>query len=187
MRPLKDALPPAGDKVLYVFYDFETTQNTRYTDAANLHVLNLVYVQQFCSRCEDQGYVVDCVRCGRRKYSFWEDPAGELLSYLTEPHPWANGIVAIAHNANALDLHFILNRAILLKWKPELIMNRLKIMCTRSVRNVSDLWPGKRNWLTLSVGHLITLKVVPLGLHTLLPAVPPLLEACRKSIFRNGV
>ena len=58
---------------------------------------------------------------------------------------------------------------------------------TRSVRKVSDLWPGKRNWLTWSVGHLITLKVVPLGLHTLLPAVPPLLEACRKSLFRNGV
>jgi hypothetical protein len=58
---------------------------------------------------------------------------------------------------------------------------------TWSVRKVSDLWPGKRNWLTWSVGHLITLKIVPLGLHTLLPAVPPLLEACRKSLFRNGV
>ena len=58
---------------------------------------------------------------------------------------------------------------------------------TWSVRKVSDLWPVKRNWLTWSVGHLITLKVVPLGLHTLLPAVPPLLEACRKSLFRNGV
>ena len=58
---------------------------------------------------------------------------------------------------------------------------------TWSVRKVSDLWPGKRNWLTWSVGHLITLKVVPLGLHTLFPVVPPLLEACRKSLFRNGV
>ena len=61
------------------------------------------------------------------------------------------------------------------------------IRFTWSVRKVSDLWPAKRNWLTWSVGHLITLKVVPLGLHTLLPAVPPLLEACRKSLFRNGV
>ena len=58
---------------------------------------------------------------------------------------------------------------------------------TWSVRKVSDLLPRKRNWLTWSVGHLITFKVVPLGLHTLLPAVPPLLEACRKSLFRNGV
>jgi len=32
MRPLKDALPPAGDKVLYVFYDFEMSQYTEYLD-----------------------------------------------------------------------------------------------------------------------------------------------------------
>ena len=54
---------------------------------------------------------------------------------------------------------------------------------TWSFRNVSDLWPGKRNCLTWSFGHLITLKVVPLGLHTLHPAVPPLMEACRKTSF----
>jgi len=55
------------------------------------------------------------------------DTVGELLSYLTEPHPWANKTVAIAHNAKAFDLLFF-NRAIMLKWKPELIMNGLKIM-----------------------------------------------------------
>jgi len=36
--------------------------------------------------------------------------------------------VAIPHNAKAFDLHFILNRAIILKWKPELITNGLKII-----------------------------------------------------------
>jgi hypothetical protein len=35
--------------------------------------------------------------------------------------------VAIAHNSKAFDAEFILNRAILLKWKPELILNGLKI------------------------------------------------------------
>jgi len=95
MRRLKDALPPAGEKVLYVFYDFETTQNTEYTDEANLHVHNSVREQQFCSRCEDEEDVVDYVRCGRRKHTFWEDPVGDLLSYLTKPRPWANKIVAI--------------------------------------------------------------------------------------------
>ena len=53
MRLLKDALPPAGDEVLYVFYDFETSQNIEYADEAKLHVPNLVCLQQFCSRCED--------------------------------------------------------------------------------------------------------------------------------------
>jgi len=49
MAHLKDALPPAGDKVLYVFYDFETSQNTEYAEEAKLHVPNLVCVQHFFS------------------------------------------------------------------------------------------------------------------------------------------
>ena len=36
--------------------------------------------------------------------------------------------MAIGNNAKAFDLHFILNWAIILKWKPELITNGLKII-----------------------------------------------------------
>jgi len=54
-----------------------------------------------------------------------------MLTYLSEPCPWADKIVAIAHNAMAYERHFILNRAILLKWKSELIMNGLKIICMK--------------------------------------------------------
>jgi hypothetical protein len=56
---------------------------------------------------------------------------GDILSYLCESRPWAEKIVVTAHNAKAFDLHFILNRAILMKWQVELIMNGLKIMCMR--------------------------------------------------------
>ena len=80
MRPMKDALPPVRDKVLYVFYDFETRHNTDYVDEAKLHVINLVCAQQFSSRCEDVEDACDCVRCGRRRLSFWRNPVGELLS-----------------------------------------------------------------------------------------------------------
>jgi hypothetical protein len=66
-----------------------------------------------------------------RGNTFWEDPVGELLTYLCEPRSWANKVVAIAYNAKAYDLHFILNRAIILKWQPELIMNGKKIMCMK--------------------------------------------------------
>jgi len=44
MRPLKDELPSDGCKVLYVFYDFETTQNTKYSEKATLHVPDLACV-----------------------------------------------------------------------------------------------------------------------------------------------
>ena len=45
MRTLKDDLPSADGKLLYVFYDFETTQNTEYTEKAKVHVPNLVCLQ----------------------------------------------------------------------------------------------------------------------------------------------
>jgi len=131
MKPLNDVLPDASDKVLYVFYDFETTQNTKYFDKTTPHIPDLVCVLQFCTQREDAENCRDCVRCGQRKHSFWDDPVGYMLTYLCKPRPWANKNVAIAHNAKAFDLHFILNRAIMLKWKPELIMSGLKIMCMK--------------------------------------------------------
>jgi len=71
---------------------------------------------------------IDRELCGSNRHSFWDDPLGDLLTNLCESRPWANKIVAIAHNAKAYDLHFILNRAIMLKCKPELITNGLKII-----------------------------------------------------------
>ena len=38
-------------------------------------------------------------------------------------------VIAIAHNAKGFDAHFILDRAILLKWTPKLILNGQKIAC----------------------------------------------------------
>ena len=43
---------------------------------------------------------------------FWDDPVGDLQTYVFERRPWANKTIVIAHNANAFDLHFLLNRAI---------------------------------------------------------------------------
>ena len=56
------------------------------------------------------------------------DPVGDLLTYLCEPRTWVKQIIAIAHNAKAFDLHFILNRAVLLKWRLELVMSGQKII-----------------------------------------------------------
>jgi hypothetical protein len=56
---------------------------------------------------------------------------GDVLSYLCESRPWVEKIIVIAHNAKTSDLHFILNRAILMKWQVELIMKGMKIMCMR--------------------------------------------------------
>jgi hypothetical protein len=77
--------PVSKENVLFVFYDFDTTQDTKYSEKATVHVPNLVCVQQFCSQCESTEDVEkDCSRCGRRIHSFWQDPVGDFLSYLCE-------------------------------------------------------------------------------------------------------
>jgi len=52
MQPLKNELP-CSDDVLFVFYDFETTQDTKFSENANEHIPLLVCIQHFCShvRC----------------------------------------------------------------------------------------------------------------------------------------
>jgi hypothetical protein len=113
-----------------VFYDFETTQETKVSDSATVHIPNLVCLQQFCSLCEKEPDIdVDCVLCDRRRQSFFDYPVGDLLTYLCKQRPWCEKVVAIAHDAEGFDAQFFLERAILLKCNPELILNGLKIIC----------------------------------------------------------
>jgi len=168
MQPLKNELPSADD-VLFVFCDFETTQDAKISETAKLHVPILICVQQFCTACEmqDEDDERDCARCGKRRHSFFEDPVGDLLSYLCEPRPWCKKVVAIPHNAKAFDSQFILNRATLLKWIPELILNGLKIVRRSTIFNfwiryptcpcLCASCPRHLGWCRLSRGIPITL------------------------------
>ena len=53
---------------------------------------------------------------------------GDLLTHLCEARPLVRQVIAIAHNAKSIDVHFILSRAVLLKWRPELVMSGQKII-----------------------------------------------------------
>jgi len=87
MVPLSDRAP-RSDRELYISYDFETTQDTKFGDASFEHVPNLVCVQQFCAMCEKYlGIDEDCQKCGKRKHSFWTDPVGDLISYTFKSRP----------------------------------------------------------------------------------------------------
>ena len=108
MRPLLN-VPVSNEHVLYVFDYFEMTQYTKRSDRKNEHVPNIVYLQQFCSKCENISDIEQhCIQCGDLIHSYWDDPVGDMLSYLCESRPWVQKIVVIAHNAMAFDLHFIL-------------------------------------------------------------------------------
>jgi hypothetical protein len=77
MAPLTPEQPSSG-KVLYVFYDFETTKDIRFSDTATVHVPKLVRVQKFHTRCESEPDIErECEQCGK-KNTFWEDPVGDL-------------------------------------------------------------------------------------------------------------
>ena len=81
MRPLKNE-PPKSENVLFVFYDFETTQDTQLTASATVHIPNNVCIQQFCALCEKEpDSDVDCVRCGTRRHALSDDPVGDLLAF----------------------------------------------------------------------------------------------------------
>jgi hypothetical protein len=70
MRPLVKELP-RSDNVLFVFYDFETTQDTKISDSTSVHIPDLVCFRQFCARCEMEPDIhLDCVQCGRRRHWF---------------------------------------------------------------------------------------------------------------------
>jgi len=135
-----------------VFYYFGTTQDTRISDSATLHVPNLVCLQQFCSQCEMLADIdTDCERCGRRRHSFCEDPVGDLPSHLSEPRPWCERVIAIAHNARGFDARFILDRDILLKWTPKLILNGQKII-SMTIHHVTFL--GSISFLPMALRKL---------------------------------
>jgi hypothetical protein len=90
---------------------------------------------------------VDYRMCVIRKHSFCTDPVGDLISYTFKYRPWADGIVTIAHNAKAFDLHFVLNRLVWVKRLPELlIMNGQNIICSKE-ENVA--WLDSLNYLAM--------------------------------------
>jgi len=73
MATLKNELPRSGN-ARFVFYDFETIQDTKVAELASLHVPNLVSLKSFvhnviCCPTEE-----DCERFGKRKHSSWDDP-----------------------------------------------------------------------------------------------------------------
>jgi hypothetical protein len=152
-----------------VFYDFKTTQYTKFSEIATQHVPNFVCLEQFCSQCENESDTnVDCRRCGKRMHSFFDDPVRDLLTYFCRPRAWCEKVVAVAHNAKAFDTQFILDRAIFLNSVTQVIINDLKVVFLRvkhlTFMTVPHIWlchyascPKPSAWSQNSPGTLITL------------------------------
>lgn len=75
MQSMKNVLP-SNEGVLYEFYDFRPHRIHEYPKE---HVPDLVFIQQFCTRCEGfEDCKPDCERCGTRKHAFWDDHVGDI-------------------------------------------------------------------------------------------------------------
>ncbi|XP_039311046.1 uncharacterized protein LOC105202996 isoform X3 [Solenopsis invicta] len=100
-------------KILFLFYDFETQQNTRIRgdDKKRAHVPNLCVVQQTCTYCledNDDDMTKVCQYCGIREYVFDQDSVKQLVDLATKPLRSFSRTICIAHNAKVFDAQFIL-------------------------------------------------------------------------------
>ena len=125
-----------GDKskILYIFYDFETTQSNPVVgdEEKKIHVPNLCVAHKICSDCFD---LIDikqiCVTCGIREFIFDIDPVQQLLDLALDFRKKFRKIICVAHNSSGFDGNFILKYLIEKnseKRKPSLILNGCKII-----------------------------------------------------------
>lgn len=98
---------------LFIFYDFETTQNQLLLGETNkfVHIVNLVVAQQACRLCidTDENNRSFCRECKTTEHIFiGKSSLGDFMTYLTKIHSNYRKVICIAHNMKAFDGHFIL-------------------------------------------------------------------------------
>ena len=122
MSPLKPS--KLTNRVLYVFFDTECSQDLERCDGSFEHIPKLICSQQVCSKCEAVDDLrVDCEQCGKLTQMLWQDPVGRFIDYLWLSIPFADKIYVISHNSRGYDAQFLLRRILELRWVPKLIMD----------------------------------------------------------------
>jgi len=118
-----------AEKILYVFFETECTQDIEKRDGSFEHVPKLICAQQMCSKCEAVDYLsVDCEQCGKHVHMFTQDPVGKFIDYLRQSRSFADKVYVISHNSSRYDAQFLLRRFLEMRWAPQLIMDGSKIL-----------------------------------------------------------
>ena len=107
-KPRKDAPP---NKYLYIFYDFETRQDTSFKNHSSMteHSPVLCVVQQTCTDClEVDDLAVLCPTCGVREMIFDRDPVNQLIDFCIRSKTSFTRIIVLAHKSGGFDCQFIL-------------------------------------------------------------------------------
>lgn len=102
------------DKTIFVFFDFETTQNDRLPTATEKfeHKVNLCVAQQVCRYCMNDfdNLEINCEYCGKREHIFeGENSLKYFMEYLAERIDFKfRKVICLAHNMQGYDGHFCL-------------------------------------------------------------------------------
>lgn len=111
--PISTRKPYKKNAQIFIFYDFECTQNKPIPDKDNSfeHVPNLCVAQQACDTCEKEENIdSDCSNCGKREHIFERENVVEnFMLYLGKINEKFKYVTIIAHNQQSYDGNFIIN------------------------------------------------------------------------------
>lgn len=119
--------------VLYIFYDFEATQEKGIQDdeTTKIHVPNFCATGTVCTNCIDRYSEIEgCRKCDAKKRKIFKtNVVGDFVDYVLQASKKFKSVRCIAHNS--YDLQFILQYLIHEKKydPPGLVMSGTKIMC----------------------------------------------------------
>lgn len=121
---------------VFIFYDFETTQNTKVAKNTYKHYVNYCVAQKVCEKCMyekfDEKICFDC-EGGVSKVFEGVNTLDNFLNFVleTETLKGVTKVIAISHNSKSFNCQFVLNRMIEIKnilQEPKLILSGSKIM-----------------------------------------------------------
>ena len=125
---------------VYIFYDFECM-----LDKDNNHVPNLAVANKVCQKCMDipMNEPDDVCECAREQKIF--KGASTLNDFCDWLFNTNNKAICFAHNAQAYDLHLIMQYIHERGVRPEMIRNGQKILCLQAewfeIYRFSQLFP----------------------------------------------
>ena len=94
---------------IYVFYDFECTQNTIDTKTKRpVHEVNYCIAMSICDKGPYDGSCDDCLQVHTFSGLGGQNALEQYCEW-TFDHPGNEGVVLIAHNSSKYDAHFILS------------------------------------------------------------------------------
>src|SRR5271170_1878224 len=116
-------------KFLFIFYDFEATQEKKFEDSVDTfeHVVNYVVAKHRCMECVQDNLSTECDTCGVRKLIFKGETAlQDFIDHIFGMKEMLKKdkiqVIAIAHNSSGYDGQFILQHCVQRGVKPSKIL-----------------------------------------------------------------